>query len=74
MTSIIVTVLLCLLVAFLLVLGAGVLLAKARVGPFRFGTRRAEEVRRAAEEDVAAVRRDDRYFRRRSPGADPDDL
>ncbi|MFC9977401.1 hypothetical protein ACFVH6_41535 [Spirillospora sp. NPDC127200] len=74
MTAIIVTVLLCLPAAFLLVLAAGVLLAKARVGPFRFGTRRAEEVRRAAEEDVAAVRRDDRYFRRRSPGAGPDDL
>ncbi|MBW8485916.1 hypothetical protein [Actinomadura parmotrematis] len=58
-----------LLVAFLLVLLVGVVLAKAKVGPFRFGDGDLETVRDAATHDADAVQSDDRFFRTDGPGS-----
>lgn len=56
-----------------LVVGA-VVLAKAGVGPWRFGSADRAAIGRAVAADIAAVRESDRYFRADGPGRDPDDL
>lgn len=63
-----------LVAVFAVLMLVGVLLGRARVGPFRFGSGDRDEIERAAAEDVAAVRESDRYFRKDAPGRDPDDL
>jgi uncharacterized membrane protein len=71
---VIVIVVSCFVGAMLLVFAVGLLLANARVGPWRAGLARSAEVREAAARDAAVVLEDRKLVRPDAPGADPDEL
>jgi hypothetical protein len=55
-------------------LSAGVPFDQPSLVRYRYEDPDFEEVERAAADDVAAVEQDGKYFRRDSPGNDPDEL